>query len=565
MSQDGDERVEEEEMVEVKAEIPEVPEVPEEEGAKRKREEDSDDDFAVVKKKKGKKDKKKKKKEEEEEEQEVKEEVKEEVADDEVRTEAVTNEQDPEVAKEVEDQMKNVFDDGQEEEAWRRVLDALGSGEDADELTAELRKEATGDAATEEKKPANKQFIDSITLTRTQDIAPHCQLFFFRKLVSGAFVRAVVENTKATHPTYALFEVQTAIPSGTDPITGAAKTYKVNDTLTDWLLVCRSGKHERKIKLSSVSNDKCTEEEYLSYMKRMERHGIPVITRKRAAEKRSQIWKLYSDYYKKPLTESQVEEIVETRKRLRGKASVNLVRNKLILQKELEELALRRMYDDAEDNAEMPEEYKEVEAEHDADFAWKKYYEDMEMKKRRLEIELEETEKKLQSVLYGQNSSFETLAMLTHRNAAANKGRVEATDPIDTIVFGRKEGRSGKSYWSVSEGGFAEKKKEIDQFWVEKQEKEATETQATRDNRKEELKIGTCPIKDLDKFTQEVGKEDLTQLQRELSSQASQPSQSQRPATQGKKSKKGKKDVEVAPPEPTRKLSVADFLARKKV
>eukprot|EP01064_Diplonema_japonicum_P010633 TRINITY_DN17873_c0_g1_i1.p1 TRINITY_DN17873_c0_g1~~TRINITY_DN17873_c0_g1_i1.p1 ORF type:complete len:569 (+),score=173.83 TRINITY_DN17873_c0_g1_i1:50-1708(+) len=530
-----------------------------------KEEVSSDDEFPLYRKKdkKDRKDKKKRRRAASLESVEVKSEIQEDSParkkkkknknNDDHDLESVEVASDTHIEKEVSKQIANadIFDEDEENAAWNNVLDRLNTDHDADDdLTAVLKKESAGDAATEEKKPANKQIIDSITLTRNRDISPHCQLFFFQKLVSGAFVRVVID-TKTPHHTYALFEVETAVPSGTDQQTGAALTYKVNDTLTDWIIVCRSGRHQRRFKLSSVSNEKCTEEEYLDYVKRMARHQIPVITRKRAAEKRSQLWKIYSDYYKKPLTDEQVKEIVDTRKRLRGKASVNLVKNKIILQKELEELAVRRIQE--EDMTELPPEYKAVEEELGLEVAWKKFFEDPDIKKRQLEAELQETEEKLKSVLYGQNSSFSTLATLTHRNAAANKGRVEATDPIDTIVFGRKEGRSGKSYWSVSEGGFAEKKQEIDTFWVDKKKQENDEQQEIQVKRAKELKIGTVPIKDLESFTHEVAS---TPLEAGSASSMRTPSKpTQNPAA---------KKARVQHGGTTTKMSLSEFLKRKK-
>ena len=419
----------------------------------------------------------------------------------------------------------DVWDLGDETEEWKRVLSRVGHEDDDDRrLLEDLEREDNVDQKEEDKKPASKKLIDTITLSRTRDVVPHCHLgFLFTKIVKGAFVRALAGQDKDGHKIYALFEVEDAKPTGVNPETGAAITYKVNDKVTDWLLLCRTGERPREMRLSAISDQRCTEKEFVTYLKRMERAERPVMSTKRANEKRTEIWKLYSDYYSQPLSTEQVDEIIHTRQRLRGTASVNLIRNKLILQQKLEQLTRLKIKEENDPLTELPPAaLLEAIAEEKSRFAgvedmrseserdrereergWQIYYEQQAQSKRHLETELSETEQKLKSVLYGQNSSFGTLAKITLRNAQGNKDRLEAEDPIDAIVFGRKQG-SKASYWTVSENGYPEKEAMIKTFWDAKQKKEGHEAAESERLRHEELRVGTRPIKDLAAFIKDV-------------------------------------------------------------
>ena len=321
----------------------------------------------------------------------------------------------------------DVWDLGDETEEWKRVLSRVGHEDDDDRrLLEDLEREDNVDQKEEDKKPASKKLIDTITLSRTRDVVPHCHLgFLFTKIVKGAFVRALAGQDKDGHKIYALFEVEDAKPTGVNPETGAAITYKVNDKVTDWLLLCRTGERPREMRLSAISDQRCTEKEFVTYLKRMERAERPVMSTKRANEKRTEIWKLYSDYYSQPLSTEQVDEIIHTRQRLRGTASVNLIRNKLILQQKLEQLTRLKIKEENDPLTELPPAVLlEAIAEEKSRFAgvedmrseserdrereergWQIYYEQQAQSKRHLETELSETEQKLKSVLYGQNSS----------------------------------------------------------------------------------------------------------------------------------------------------------------
>ena len=420
-----------------------------------------------------------------------------------------------------------------EEEAWQ---DMLLDYDDDDEIIRSIKKVDASNSVVDSK-PATKSQIDSITLERSRDLATHCHFYFFENLVKGGFVRAIAKKTKPI--VYSLFEVIGCEPTGVDPVNGAALKYQVDTIDTDWLLICKTGNHTRKVRLSHVSNTKATDKEFVEYIKRMDRHNLSVITQKKAIETRKHIWDTYNAFYNEPLTEAKVEKIVLTRQRLRGNASVNLIKNKVIVQNQLEQLSVKRMA--AEESGTTIQEG--------------------EFEQKCLEMELDETERKLQSVLYGQNSSFGTLAALTLRNAEANKGREEAEDPIDAVVFGRKQGRSGKSYWSVGEGGFGEKKQEIDTFWKKRRQEEHDTKEEADTRRKTERRRGTCPIKDLDSFIADVcASTQGTQIDdsEALLSQESQSQKlSQKPSQQLSQQKSS------SPAKAKRRIGLSDF--RKKL
>eukprot|EP01060_Flectonema_neradi_P006301 TRINITY_DN1422_c1_g1_i1.p1 TRINITY_DN1422_c1_g1~~TRINITY_DN1422_c1_g1_i1.p1 ORF type:complete len:559 (+),score=136.48 TRINITY_DN1422_c1_g1_i1:61-1737(+) len=422
-----------------------------------------------------------------------------------------------------------------EEEAWQdMLLDYDGN----DEVIKSISK-INASTSIIESRPATKTQIDSITLGRSRDLAEHCHYYFFEDLVKGTFVRAVARNSKPV--LYALFEVIGCEPTGVNPVNGAALKYQVDGTDTDWLLICKTGKHVRKIRLSHVSNSKATDKEFVEYVKRMKRNELPLITQKQSSEVRKNILKIYDSFYNEPLTEDRVEKIVLTRQRLRGNASVNLIKNKIIIQNQLEQLSVQRM---------TAEERGEHLAEGD-------------LEQRHLELELEETEKKLQSVLYGQNSSFGTLAALTLRNAEANKGREEAEDPLDAVVFGRKQGRSGKSYWSVGKGGFEEKKQGIDMFWKKKKQEEQAANEEADLRRKTERKRGTCPIKDVGGLLAEACASTQGSQVEDPESLLSQPSPISHRTTQKLSQNSGsKKSAAPTPTKTKRRLALSDIRKR---
>eukprot|EP01061_Rhynchopus_euleeides_P029422 TRINITY_DN4817_c5_g1_i1.p1 TRINITY_DN4817_c5_g1~~TRINITY_DN4817_c5_g1_i1.p1 ORF type:complete len:607 (+),score=281.54 TRINITY_DN4817_c5_g1_i1:79-1821(+) len=479
--------------------------------------------------------------------------------------------EEPVEEEEVPSENESVWDDDKEGDKWKEMfagIDPDKLDEEDAKMYAELSKEKLAtDRSAEDAKPASKSMIDDITLSRTTDLAPHCQLWFFKDIVVGSFVRVVV----ARHPQrkYRLFEVKDAVPTGVNPTTGAAITYEVNGVLTDWKLVLGTpeGREPRLVGLNAISNEKCTEDEFVHYLSYMDRNNMTLMSTKRARDKRHEIHDICKKFYKRDkLSAEDVDKIVKTRERLRGNASVNLVREKLILDNQLEKQHQRKMQDERDPDVILPEKYKDVEALHGSEEAWRRYYEDQELATSQLSQRLTSTQSKLQQVLYGQNSSFGTLASITHRNAQANKGRLEAEDPIDAIVFGRKQGRS-QTYWSVNEKGFSEKEKTIKEFWVEKRRKEQEEKDALASKREEELKIGTRPIKDLETFIREnmpdqdkMQKGGAAPLSQSSTASGSTPRKTQTP----RKSQKPTPTLQPSePPASKRRMELSDFLSRK--
>ena len=444
------------------------------------------------------------------------------------------------------------WDAEQEKKAWDANLAQYAEHDHDDDedknLFEGLLQQPKEDQRVEDTKPATHHQIDSITLSRTRDIAPHCHLFFFKELIIGSFIRVATKKRVNGQTVYELCEVADARPAGIDETTGACITYKIKSssdgistttTVTDWELVIRTPewdkteidqkpRRQRVVRLNIVSSTKATEEEWVEYLKYMNKHDMHLISQRRAKERKNEIWKHYHSYYdsKRSITGAEVEQIVANRKRLRGNAEVNLVRNKLVIGQELERQHQQRIADQTDDTFELPKQYEETVALQGLAEARKRYEQDMEARSVLLNNQYQETEAKLQKVLFGQNKSFTTLAAITHRNAEANKGRLEAEDPIDAIVFGRKQGRA-TTYWNVSENGFSEKEEAIEKFWKTKRETEQHDREVILEKRASELALGNKHIRDVPSFIKGLEKdlheEELFRMQSQPSKKTTTP------------------------------------------
>jgi len=363
-----------------------------------------------------------------------------------------------------------------------------------------LKRQTAGDGVRDESTaPAAKESIDAITLSRSTHLVPHIYLPLFVDLCKGAFVRASVPQSEGKPKLYALYEVLD-VKEGPLDKDGMRVVYQVLNKTdakterldTDWLLHCRAGRHLRDIRITSVSDEKASEEEYIAFCKRHERANLGRITRIQCDQKRSQIGVLYRKYYTGRKTEKQVEQTVQIRARLRGTASVNLVDTKIEISEELERLYLqhleleRRMRDKG--GFCVPPDFEEEAQQNGVEAAYQSYSTWYEKRLLELRRHLERVTSRMRMVLRGQNAAFETLAAITHRNAHANQGRLEAEDDADAAIFGRKLAR-GKSCWVISDAGWAEKEQAIKNYWevsdrTEQQNRELAELKRVKDRRK---------------------------------------------------------------------------------
>eukprot|EP00756_Hemistasia_phaeocysticola_P010466 Hpha_TRINITY_DN15018_c5_g1::TRINITY_DN15018_c5_g1_i2::g.124734::m.124734 len=407
----------------------------------------------------------------------------------------------------------------EEEAAASKVVDGIGNddrdvwdfgavvnkfGGEADQGDKDfweaLKRQTAGDGVRDETNaPAAKESIDSITLSRSTHMIPHIYLPLFVDLCKGAFVRASVPQPEGKPRLYALYEVL-EVKEGPIDKDGMRVVYQVvNKTETgterldtDWLLSCRVGRHVRDIRITSISDEKASEEEYIAFCKRNERATLPRITKVQCDRKRAQIGALYRKHYTGRKTEKQVEQTVQIRARLRGLASVNLVDNKIEIQEDLERMYLqhleleRKMRDTG--GFCVPPEFEDEAQQNGAEAAYQLYRRHYEKRVTELRRHLDRVDNRMRMVLRGQNAAFETLAAITHRNAHANQGRLEAEDAADAEIFGRKLSR-GKSCWVVSDAGWSEKEQAIKDYWAasdrkEIQNRELTELKRVKDRRK---------------------------------------------------------------------------------
>ena len=99
--------------------------------------------------------------------------------------------------------------------------------------------------------------------------------------------------------------------------------------------------HERELRITAISDDKATDDEYLKFSNRRKKAKHPAITKKYCEDKRRDLAVQYRKHYHEAATERTVEQTVKIRERVRGMASVNLVQNRMELTQDIEKLHLQ--------------------------------------------------------------------------------------------------------------------------------------------------------------------------------------------------------------------------------
>ncbi|KAJ1969175.1 RNA polymerase-associated protein rtf1 [Dimargaris xerosporica] len=205
------------------------------------------------------------------------------------------------------------------------------------------RRKAFGKRVEDTSPPATLAQLNKIRVTRNQ-LEKWIYSPFFAQTITGCYVRVGLGYDKERTQVYRIAEVVDVVE--------VPRTYLVNNSLTDKRLVLRHGRAKREFRMDIISNKPFTEREHERLVHALRTDRMPLVSTRHVEQKEKDLEAAHSYV----LTDKEVEEIIERRKRFSNQPS-NYVNQKAEL---LRQLDTAKQVDDSAEIARLEAEIDRV-------------------------------------------------------------------------------------------------------------------------------------------------------------------------------------------------------------